>query len=170
MVGQYEAKRTLSVGIYQHYKRLVNNHELKRQQAAAVGLQQNDTFSSGSHHQHISGGTISSNMFQQSNYGPSFIGSEGQTIAQLSVPSIRPMSMNGVNGVNQQQSYTAGSNFTCRNLQTNDEESVRLEKSNIMLLGPSGVGKTFVTQGSLALIVNKGLKPRSRQTRRRGSL
>jgi len=31
-------------------------------------------------------------------------------------------------------------------LQEQDEETIRLEKSNIMLLGPSGVGKTFVTQ------------------------
>ncbi|KAI1712096.1 AAA domain (Cdc48 subfamily) domain-containing protein [Ditylenchus destructor] len=28
----------------------------------------------------------------------------------------------------------------------NDEDSVRMDKSNILLLGPSGVGKTFVTQ------------------------
>lgn len=27
-----------------------------------------------------------------------------------------------------------------------DEERIRLDKSNILLLGPSGVGKTFMTQ------------------------
>lgn len=37
-------------------------------------------------------------------------------------------------------------NLNFRHLQTEDEEQIRLEKSNIMLLGPSGVGKTFVTQ------------------------
>ncbi|KAI1702111.1 AAA domain (Cdc48 subfamily) domain-containing protein [Ditylenchus destructor] len=31
-------------------------------------------------------------------------------------------------------------------LPRNDEDSVRMDKSNILMLGPSGVGKTFVTQ------------------------
>lgn len=37
------------------------------------------------------------------------------------------------------------SNFNFRHLQE-EEEQIRLEKSNIMLIGPSGVGKTYVTQ------------------------
>jgi hypothetical protein len=61
---------------------------------------------------------------------------ESQTISQLAVPSMRSSSplAGGINN-GQQQSYTAGANFTCRNLQESEEELIRLEKSNIMLLG-----------------------------------
>lgn len=75
VVGQHEAKRVLSVGVYQHYKRLASNHELKRQQAISAGLQQNGT---SSHHHHVSGANVPSNMFQSGNlnngYGPTFAG------------------------------------------------------------------------------------------------
>lgn len=76
VVGQHEAKRTLSVGIYQHYKRLANNYELKRQQAVNTPQgQQQGNYSS--HHQHVSNSN-SGNMFQSGNlngnYG-SFTGS-----------------------------------------------------------------------------------------------
>lgn len=75
-MGQHEAKRVLSVGIYQHYKRLANNHDFKRQQAATAGFQQNGN---GSSQHHISSANVPSNMFQPgslngSGYGPSFTG------------------------------------------------------------------------------------------------
>lgn len=70
MVGQNEAKRTLSVGIYQHYKRLANNHEIKLQQAASMNGQQQPQNGpiSGSHHQSIPSGMLQPGTFN-GNYG-----------------------------------------------------------------------------------------------------
>ncbi|KAI6198109.1 hypothetical protein M3Y94_01305800 [Aphelenchoides besseyi] len=126
VVGQGEAKRTLAVGIYQHYKRLANNAELKHQQQAASQMHT-------SHQQNpVSNGT----MLQSG--GGNFGVSDAQTITQWSFQSARPP-------VTASTQPVPTNNFTFRHLQEDDEQ-IRLEKSNIMLLGPSGVGKTFVTQ------------------------
>jgi ATP-dependent Clp protease ATP-binding subunit ClpX len=148
VVGQHEAKQTLSVGIYQHYKRLANNHDFKMQQAAAMNVQQ-----PGAVHNHQPSSAVPNSMLHPGSLGYSaggckepliayefffFSVSDNQTLSQLSYQPIRSPQTPNSNGM------PGSLNF--RLLHQDEDEAIRLEKSNIMLLGPSGVGKTFVTQ------------------------
>uniref|UniRef100_A0AC34FPH9 Uncharacterized protein n=1 Tax=Panagrolaimus sp. ES5 TaxID=591445 RepID=A0AC34FPH9_9BILA len=111
VVGQQEAKKHLSVGIYQHYRRLANNAEHKLQSSA----QQYLTQASGSLHT----SAAATGHLEYTH--------EGQYVkSQTHAPSN-----------NHQMIF--------RSIPTVDT-SIRLDKSNVLLLGPSGVGKTFMTQ------------------------
>lgn len=142
-MGQHEAKRTLSVGVYSHYRRLSNNLEQQRiinqpvlhTSGGGIGIpnaiiHSNSTLHSGADTIDYvpSGGDFvffnlfSSIFFQILGHSIPLSASSTQT-AQV----ISPIS----------SSY--------RTI-PEQEDRCRLEKSNILLLGPSGVGKTFVTQ------------------------
>ena len=107
VVGQQEAKKSLSVGIYQHYRRLANNAEHKMNTSAQNYLSQ-------------------SSVLVQNGPNPlDYHDAQQSQKTHLQTPQ--------------------SSSVVFRSFPTVDT-SIKLDKSNILLLGPSGVGKTYVTQ------------------------
>uniref|UniRef100_A0A8R1DPX1 AAA+ ATPase domain-containing protein n=1 Tax=Caenorhabditis japonica TaxID=281687 RepID=A0A8R1DPX1_CAEJA len=140
VVGQKKAKKVLAVGVYQHYRRLEHNIE-----TGASSIYQ-------SHSQTVKapadGGFVDSKMPRGVLY------QEEMRMGQSASSELR-------NSVLQQQHFQnntqppsssqLNSQQTRRDPPTfralpEKEQAVRLEKSNILLVGPSGVGKTFLTQ------------------------
>uniref|UniRef100_A0A0R3S159 ATP-dependent Clp protease ATP-binding subunit clpX-like, mitochondrial n=1 Tax=Elaeophora elaphi TaxID=1147741 RepID=A0A0R3S159_9BILA len=125
IIGQEQAKKTLSVGVYQHYLRLYHNIENNIDSPAINNAEGNRPRTA----------TSSSGVLYQEDYsrtGRADIRFFSETPAsqpkqRIASPVFRPLPENDV--------------------------SIRLEKSNILLLGPSGVGKTFITQ-TLARILD----------------
>ncbi|CAG9533970.1 unnamed protein product [Cercopithifilaria johnstoni] len=125
IIGQEQAKKTLSVGVYQHYLRLyhniennigspaINNAEGNRPRTAASppGVLYQEDYSRTSR--------VDIRFFAEA--------PASQQKNRVFSPIFRPLPENDV--------------------------PIRLEKSNILLLGPSGVGKTFITQ-TLARILD----------------
>ncbi|KAK6015014.1 hypothetical protein OSTOST_19570, partial [Ostertagia ostertagi] len=99
VVGQKQAKKTLAVGVYQHYRRLEHNIESG---AASIHQIKEDVKN-----------TPRGVLYQQ-------VPSMQTPPARRAPPVFRAI--------------------------PDKEPVVRLEKSNILLIGPSGVGKTFLTQ------------------------
>lgn len=115
VVGQSQAKKTLAVGVYQHYRRLNHNIEnnIESPAASAADLSKN-----------VSTSPRLTDDFRvpRNEYRIAISG-----IYADPAPPPRPVSPK------------------FRTLPEIDGP-IRLEKSNILLLGPSGVGKTFLTQ------------------------
>ncbi|TKR93766.1 hypothetical protein L596_008167 [Steinernema carpocapsae] len=132
VVGQQAAKKTLSVGVYQHYRRLQHNTE-------------NSLFSAAS---------MSSPEFGSRLSSPTSNPPRGGVMQQDDYRNYRPDSMRMSNAYVDppQANVMQRSSIVFRPI-PEEEAPVRLDKSNILLLGPSGVGKTFVTQ-TLARILD----------------
>ena len=107
MVGQQEAKKHLSVGIYQHYRRLANNAEHKINQSAQAYLTQ----ATGSLHSAAATGHLE--YTHEGQYAKSQAPNQPPTSHQMVFRAIPTLDTN-----------------------------IRLDKSNVLLLGPSGVGKS----------------------------
>uniref|UniRef100_A0A914ZSA9 ATP-dependent Clp protease ATP-binding subunit clpX-like, mitochondrial n=1 Tax=Parascaris univalens TaxID=6257 RepID=A0A914ZSA9_PARUN len=123
VVGQSQAKKTLAVGVYQHYRRL--NHNIENN----VG-----SIASGASELARNGSNMPRGVLYQEDYRTV----RGDIrVSAYSEPSTAP------------QRPTSP---LFRSI-PETEPPIRLEKSNILLLGPSGVGKTFVTQ-TLARILD----------------
>lgn len=149
VVGQKEAKKTLAVGVYQHYRRLANNLERKLRQQGGGG------------HVHHVGGAHPANQFNNGTFHiPPNLGTIGHqfqdhfTVSESHpAPNVTQLTYHPTRGTpitaappNQDpQSHIPDHQAAFKRMKE-DEDLIRLEKSNIMLLGPSGVGKTFVTQ------------------------
>ncbi|XP_038071494.1 ATP-dependent Clp protease ATP-binding subunit clpX-like, mitochondrial [Patiria miniata] len=119
VIGQEEAKKVLSVAVYNHYKRIYNNIPV------STGKNQMDGAESKS---------------------PAFTPRELLQIAGISSQG----SALGASSLQQQQQSTQG-NETERQLRgsgllDSQHHELRLEKSNILLLGPTGSGKTLIAQ------------------------
>lgn len=157
MVGQREAKKTLAVGVYQHYRRLANNLERKlQQQQLQQGVQQvqqvGGVHPSNQYHQY---GTFSTGLMPpnlgnvgQQHFADQFTVSESHpapNVTQLTYHPTRGTPITAAHPNAEPPSNVPDHQGAFRRMQE-DEDMIRLEKSNIMLLGPSGVGKTFVTQ------------------------
>ncbi|EGT57712.1 hypothetical protein CAEBREN_01262 [Caenorhabditis brenneri] len=141
VVGQKKAKKTLAVGVYQHYRRLEHNIEsgassiyqthaqtqLKNEGASGGGLG-DSKMPRGVFYQdemrlgQMASGELRNNIMQQQNNNqqPNHLHHQSSSRSSSSPPLFRSL--------------------------PEKENSVRLEKSNILLVGPSGVGKTFLTQ------------------------
>ncbi|GMT01674.1 hypothetical protein PENTCL1PPCAC_23848, partial [Pristionchus entomophagus] len=121
VVGQMQAKKTLAVGVYQHYRRLEHNVESGAVSAASMAYKAPET------NNNIPRGVL----YQETQGG----------MSSLSLGEMRGPQQ----GAQQQQQQAAPARPMFRAL-PDKEPPLRLEKSNIMLVGPSGVGKTFLTQ------------------------
>ncbi|VIO95633.1 ATP-dependent Clp protease, ATP-binding subunit, putative [Brugia malayi] len=125
IIGQEQAKKTLSVGVYQHYLRLYHNIENNVSSPAMNNAEGNRPRT----------GASSSGVLYQEDYSRTSR-ADIRFFSEVTAP---------------QQKHRIGSPVF-RPLPENDVP-IRLEKSNILLLGPSGVGKTFITQ-TLARILD----------------
>uniref|UniRef100_A0A0N5A7R4 AAA domain-containing protein n=1 Tax=Syphacia muris TaxID=451379 RepID=A0A0N5A7R4_9BILA len=114
VVGQTQAKKTLAVGVYQHYRRLHHNIEY------GIGSLASGVTKSKK--------TVESDGTDDYNSGFNGVSAKTKPPSKPVLPKFRALS-------------------------SADSSAVRLEKSNILLLGPSGVGKTFLTQ-TLARILD----------------
>lgn len=124
IIGQEQAKKTLSVGVYQHYLRLYHNIENN------IGSPAN---------------CAEGNRPRTAASSPGVLYQEDYS--RTSRDDIRFFTDASAS---QQKHRIVSPVF--RSLPANDVP-IRLEKSNILLLGPSGVGKTFITQ-TLARILD----------------
>ncbi|VDO42476.1 unnamed protein product [Onchocerca flexuosa] len=125
IIGQEQAKKTLSVGVYQHYLRLYHNIENNISSPAINNMEGNRSRTAVS-----SAGVLYQEDYSRSGRADIRFFSEGSAPQQkhrIVSPVFRPLPEN--------------------------DAPIRLEKSNILLLGPSGVGKTFITQ-TLARILD----------------
>ncbi|VDL79418.1 unnamed protein product, partial [Nippostrongylus brasiliensis] len=146
VVGQKQAKKTLAVGVYQHYRRLEHNIEKyldrfvvgqkQAKKTLAVGVYQHyrrleHNIESGAREEFCTRlGHIASSELRTSPMASAYI---QQVPSMQSVPARRaPPVFRAI---------------------PEKDPVVRLEKSNILLIGPSGVGKTFLTQ-TLARILD----------------
>ncbi|EFO24787.1 ATP-dependent Clp protease [Loa loa] len=125
IIGQEQAKKTLSVGVYQHYLRLYHNIENNIGSPVISSADGNRPRT----------GASSPGVLYQEDYSRA-----GRADIRFFSDAPAP----------QQKHRVASPVF--RPLPENDVP-IRLEKSNILLLGPSGVGKTFITQ-TLARILD----------------
>ncbi|CAI4230136.1 unnamed protein product [Auanema sp. JU1783] len=121
VVGQKQAKKTLAVGVYQHYRRLEHNIET----GAAIVPQTKDESK-------LPRGV----MFQ-----------DEVRLGHMASTDLR----NPTSPYLQSQQIPSTTTVTRRSPPVfrsipDKEPAVRLEKSNILLIGPSGVGKTYLTQ------------------------
>ncbi|CAD6190940.1 unnamed protein product [Caenorhabditis auriculariae] len=131
VVGQKQAKKTLAVGVYQHYRRLEHNIES----------------GAGSIHQ----SAAQRNAAEDSKVPRGVLYQDEMRLGQMATNELRPtpyiqqnISISNAGAV-QQAPVSRRAPPTFKSLPEN-EPTVRLEKSNILLIGPSGVGKTFLTQ------------------------
>ncbi|MCP9259270.1 ATP-dependent Clp protease ATP-binding subunit clpX-like, mitochondrial [Dirofilaria immitis] len=120
VIGQEYAKKTLAVGIYQHYKRFSYNATLKHRKSQ--------------------------------------IQSSCVHVIQKQIPGLSSMDKSSTENImlrkilqesNGRQKHQSKTNFNKNLVQTSmeiDKANSNLDKSNIILMGPSGVGKTYLTQ------------------------
>uniref|UniRef100_A0A914XG85 Uncharacterized protein n=1 Tax=Plectus sambesii TaxID=2011161 RepID=A0A914XG85_9BILA len=143
VVGQNVAKKTLSVAIYQHYKRLRSNAEDAAEKAndgkqvvGAVPVANGDYRVQSFRIDSLNRPTVG---HQPDYYGVGQFGPPSNEYYELpngmqAYPRARVTAPRPTPEVLKPLSIDAA------------ETGVRLEKSNILLLGPSGVGKTYMTK------------------------
>lgn len=118
VVGQELAKKVLSVAVYNHYKRIYHNLPPPSSTGSQSGAQQIDAMSRSGDLLHISG-----------------IGHTMMSSAPSEVP--RPP----LTSPNASQAHQPGSELLDKKT-----HELKLEKSNILMLGPTGSGKTLLAQ------------------------
>jgi ATP-dependent Clp protease ATP-binding subunit ClpX len=119
VVGQDMAKKVLSVAVYNHYKRIYHNIPPATQtntNQQIDSISRNDLL-------HISG-----------------IGHTMMSSAPTEVPR-PPLSQPSNSGINSSANTTLGSDLLDKKT-----HELKLEKSNILMLGPTGSGKTLIAQ------------------------
>lgn len=125
VVGQHQAKKTLAVGVYQHYRRLEHNIESGAVSANSAAVKEESKIPRGVMYQDdMRLGQLSTNDIRSS---ASYLQSQQLTAMGQTPPTTRRTT-------------------PLFRAIPEKETSIRLEKSNILLVGPSGVGKTYVTQ------------------------
>lgn len=118
VVGQELAKKVLSVAVYNHYKRIYHNLPPPSSSGSQAAAQQLDSLSRSGDLLHISG-----------------IGHTMMSSAPTEVPR-PPLASSGAS-----QAHHPGSELLDKKT-----HELKLEKSNILMLGPTGSGKTLLAQ------------------------
>lgn len=123
IVGQEMAKKVLSVAVYNHYKRIYHN--------VPQANSNNNNTNQSANQQHGPDGLGRSDLLHISGIGHTILSSS---------PSEVPRTPNSpING-------SSSNNQTGTNLLDNQTHELKLEKSNILMLGPTGSGKTLIAQ------------------------
>nr|CAD2150528.1 unnamed protein product [Meloidogyne enterolobii] len=132
VVGQDAAKRALSLGVYEHYIRVWSNEQLQYVSSRKTTEMQQSTAA----FQHGLISRQNSNIAHlQTSFSPDVMvrfqgASQGRSMSQP------PYSKSKKKNVS---SFTNLAGIT-------KEDQIHLDKANIMLLGPSGVGKTYIVK------------------------
>ena len=124
VIGQHEAKKVLSVGVYNHYKRIFNN--ISKTQSAQTENLANQSLEYAPTNQ-----LLTSRDF--TNPGTPY-GSTTNSVFSNSAPE------------SDQQKASQSSQARGTEVLENPSQEIRLEKSNVLLLGPTGSGKTLLAQ------------------------
>ncbi|KAK5971743.1 hypothetical protein GCK32_010459, partial [Trichostrongylus colubriformis] len=134
VVGQKQAKKTLAVGVYQHYRRLEHNIESGAASIHQIKEEVKNTPRGVLYQDENRLGHIATSELRTSSIASSYI----QQVPSMQTPPARraPPVFRAI---------------------PDKEPVVRLEKSNILLIGPSGVGKTFLTQTLARSALNFGI-------------
>lgn len=122
VIGQEQAKKVLSVAVYNHYKRIYNNCSKAVSNVDAS----------------MESGATTPNH-------PPFTSRDLLHIPGLSSSNSPPFGQSSHDVEPQQKPMAGGQGRGTEILEKNGQD-VRLEKSNILLLGPTGSGKTLLAQ------------------------
>ncbi|ALC47333.1 CG4538 [Drosophila busckii] len=143
VVGQEFAKKVLAVAVYNHYKRIHHNLPQLQQQASAShgsssggldGIPRSDLL-------HITGIGHTLNSTPGSELPPKSPAQMGLSGAGLSGSGLGSGMHTGSTSTHGRGDHRPGSDILDKH---NNE--VKLEKSNIIMLGPTGSGKTLIAQ------------------------
>ncbi|XP_015793100.1 ATP-dependent Clp protease ATP-binding subunit clpX-like, mitochondrial [Tetranychus urticae] len=128
VIGQEQAKKVLSVAVYNHYKRIYNNIPLSSNNRQKTGAPEGTIIE-----------THSNDLLNISGLGHS---SNALGVSNFAHHSTFPAGESNAEGFNtDSRSSNRGSDI----LDSKTHE-LKLEKSNILLLGPTGSGKTLLAQ------------------------
>ncbi|OQR68920.1 ATP-dependent Clp protease ATP-binding subunit clpX-like [Tropilaelaps mercedesae] len=127
VIGQDQAKKVLSVAVYNHYKRIYNNLAKNQSavEATSVSAMESSAAPATSHAPFMSRDLLHIPGLSNSTTSPAF----GQSSTEL-----------------EQQKTASGGQSRGTEVLENGSQDIRLEKSNILLLGPTGSGKTLLAQ------------------------
>ncbi|XP_015928536.1 ATP-dependent Clp protease ATP-binding subunit clpX-like, mitochondrial isoform X2 [Parasteatoda tepidariorum] len=146
VVGQQYAKKVLAVAVYNHYKRIFNNVPHSNRQETIVETQPRDIYMASEMNTYpttqpwrMSRRMVSS---RDENRRAENIGADLLHLSGI------PQSALGVSFQQQQQMVQESEIKVNRgsDILDNSTHDLRLEKSNILLLGPTGSGKTLIAQ------------------------
>jgi len=126
VVGQEKAKKVLSVAVYNHYKRIYNNlpantHSTSRQDVTVV------EHSTNNQHNFI--------------FPP-----RGVDFLNLNNIGLNPTALGVGVSTGAEDRRPGSANAVGSDILDSDRHELRLEKSNILMLGPTGSGKTLLAQ------------------------
>lgn len=158
VVGQAHAKKTLSVGVHNHYKRVA--HDLERQKIS-------ETCVSNTHNAADPSQLNGANNGIANRYMPSSnaVDAEAEQYLQLNLLARADVHGNNPKGYMNLEEGGAGreagpvstesgnTNSVERSSPSGVNMEVEIEKSNVLILGPTGCGKTLLAK-TLARLVN----------------
>uniref|UniRef100_A0A915I342 ClpX-type ZB domain-containing protein n=1 Tax=Romanomermis culicivorax TaxID=13658 RepID=A0A915I342_ROMCU len=129
VIGQDEAKKVLSVAVYNHYKRIATCPVLPNQQSKPP---------------------TPPGMFPDSNITESMLSEVAKKHMQFfGAPPQTPKNVDFFRQqqtLNEQQQQTFQQSRTTSDIINSDRTDLKLDKSNILMLGPTGCGKTLLAQ------------------------
>jgi ATP-dependent Clp protease ATP-binding subunit ClpX len=140
IIGQDHSKKLMSVAVYNHYKRVYNNLAQNNKQQAKEEPVQDGGQLSGIHNFTLKDLTLSG-IPLQFNVKPTPMGYSNYETPQTTPASKLTLQRPKRGSLSNEDNQERGSKIL-----SNDTNEIKLEKSNILMLGPTGTGKTLMAQ------------------------